>query len=68
LEFKLIDYPKADLTNKLSILEAEADESAFWLEMLAELRCGEKIELDRLTNEASLTAITVSSKKTVRGN
>jgi len=60
---------KADFVNKLSIVEEEADESAFWLEMIAEMRCADKVELDRLINEASqLTAIMVTSKKTARGN
>jgi four helix bundle protein len=60
---------KADFVNKLSIVEEEADESGFWLEMIAEMRCSEKVELDRLINEASqLTAIMVTSKKTARGN
>ncbi len=60
---------KPDFINKLSIVEEEADESAFWLEMLAELRNGDKVELARLSDEASqLTAIMVSSKKTARGN
>ena len=60
---------KPDFINKLSIVEEEADESAFWIEMLAELRSGDKVELARLSDEASqLTAIMVSSKKTARGN
>lgn len=60
---------KADFINKLSTVEEEADESAFWLEMLAELIDKENAELKRLTNEAcQLVAIMVSSKKTARGN
>jgi len=60
---------KADFVNKLSIVEEEADESAFWLEMLLELQPGEKAALLKLNNEASqLTAIMVSSRKTARGN
>jgi four helix bundle protein len=60
---------KPDFINKLFIVEEEADESEFWLEMLAELRSSDKTELARLSNEASqLTAIMVSSKKTARGN
>jgi four helix bundle protein len=60
---------KADFVNKLSIVEEEADESMFWIEMLTELRQGNDAELSRLASEASqLTAIMVSSKKTARGN
>ena len=60
---------KPDFINKLSIVEEEADESAFWLEMFAELRTGDKVELARLSDEVfQLTAIMVSSKKTARGN
>jgi four helix bundle protein len=58
---------KADFINKLSTVEEEADESALWLEMLADLVKKENLELARLTDEANqLTAIMVSSKKTAR--
>jgi len=60
---------KADFINKLSIVEEEADEAGFWLEMLGELQREEEGELSRLRNEASqLVAIMVASKKTARGN
>lgn len=63
---------RADFISKLSTVEEEADESALWLELLADLpRNGhaEDSELQRLTDEAyQLTAIMVSSKKTARGD
>jgi four helix bundle protein len=64
---------KADFINKLSTVEEEADESAFWLEILTELDGKENPDLKRLTNEAcqneacQLVAIMVTSKKTARG-
>ena len=68
---------KADFISKLGTVEEEADESGFWLEMLrdiAELRhlkieASTSKELARLLDESSqLVAITVSSRKTARGN
>jgi four helix bundle protein len=58
---------KADFINKLSIVEEEADESGYWLELLENLSVNNKLELGRLKNEASqLVAIMVQSKKTAR--
>ena len=68
---------KADFIAKLGIVEEEADESGFWLEMLcdiAELRhlpidARTSTELARLVGEANqLVAITVASRKTARGS
>jgi four helix bundle protein len=60
---------KADFINKLSMVEEEADESAFWLELLSDLDAKTNPELTRLQNEASqLVAIMVASKKTARGD
>ena len=59
---------KPDFINKLSIVEAEADEAALWIEMLMELNVSNSPELPRLLREANeLVAIMVSSKKTARG-
>jgi four helix bundle protein len=58
---------KADFINKLAIVEEEADESSYWLELLEELgiRCGSGLQ--RLQDEAGqLVAIFVSSKKTAK--
>jgi four helix bundle protein len=59
---------KADFIAKLSIVEEEADESIYWLELLEELKVQEP-ELPRLKDEGNqLVAIMVASKKTARGN
>ena len=59
----------ADFVHKLSIVEEEADESAFWLETLAELGLTEAPERVRLEREANeLVAIMVASRKTRREN
>ncbi len=67
---------KADFISKLGTVEEEADESGFWLEMLRDISQLGIVkfepqsfpELDRLEDEADqLVAITVASKKTVRG-
>ena len=59
---------KPDFINKLSVVEEEADESGYWLELLQCL-LEPNAELLRLKNEASeLTAIMVQSKKTARAN
>lgn len=57
---------KADFIAKLSIVEEEADESAFRLEVLLELEFSNS-EVQRLLREANeLVAITVASKKTAK--
>ena len=67
---------RADFIAKLGIVEEEADESAFWLEMIRDLSLIRHSNLDmrishelaRLRDEADqLVAITVASKKTARG-
>lgn len=62
---------KADFISKLSTVEEEADESALWLEMIAEeladLQLPPAMELPALLSEAGeLVAIMVASKKTAR--
>jgi four helix bundle protein len=60
---------KADFIAKLSIVEEEADESIYWLELSEELGMGQDKELQRLKDEANqLVAIVVASKKTARKN
>ena len=57
----------ADFIAKLSIVEEEADESMYWLELIGELTATQSKELRRLHNEANeLTSIFVQSKKTAR--
>jgi four helix bundle protein len=58
---------KADFINKLSIVEEEADESEYWLELVENLLSSNRMELVRLKSEAGqLVAIMVQSKKTAR--
>ena len=58
---------KADFINKLSIVEEEADESEYWLELAENLSGANREELVRLKSEAGqLVAIMVQSKKTAR--
>lgn len=59
----------ADFIHKLSIVEEEADESAFWLEVLHDLGMTESPERTRLESEANqLVALRVASQKTARGS
>lgn len=63
---------KADFISKLSTVEEEADESALWLEMIADELVDMKLppspENSALLSEAGeLVAIMVASKKTARG-
>ncbi|GGG40450.1 four helix bundle protein [Dokdonia pacifica] len=56
-----------DFIHKMKIVEEEADESMFWLEVLKEVSDVNPEEITRLISEANeLLAITVSSIKTVR--
>jgi four helix bundle protein len=59
---------RADFINKTSIVEEEADESCFWLELLVDaglLGSGQVQPLLREANE--ITAILVASRKTAAG-
>ena len=57
----------ADFIAKLSVVEEEADECMYWLELLSELTTGESKSIRRLHCEANeLTSIFVQSKKTAR--
>ncbi len=58
---------RADFIAKLSIVEEEADECVYWLELLEELVPQHQAALSRLKGEANeLVSIVVSSKKTAR--
>jgi four helix bundle protein len=60
---------KADFIAKLSIVEEEADESMYWMELLEGLGIHQDKEVQRLKDEASqLVSIIVTSKKTARTN
>jgi len=59
----------ADFINKLKIVEEEADESVYWLELFLEVLDTNHDEIKKLIKEANeLLAITVASIKTARAN
>lgn len=60
---------KADFIAKLGIVEEEADESIYWLEMLIEARIIKADLVAELLAEAhELTAIITASRKTAKRN
>ena len=59
---------QADFVHKLGIVEEEADESLFWLELVVEANLMPASRVEELIQEADeLTAIFVASRKTARG-
>ena len=59
----------ADFISKMGIVEEEADETLFWLELLEESDLVTAAKLSAIKNEANeLIAITVASIKTARRN
>ncbi len=59
----------ADFINKLKIVEEEADESVYWLELFSEIMDTNHDEINRLKKEGEeLLAITVASINTARKN
>jgi len=57
----------ADILHKLSIVEEEADESLYWLELLIESEIVSEKKLSVLTSDINeIVAMTVSSIKTLR--
>lgn len=57
----------ADFLNKLKIVEEEADESMYFLELLMMISVNEQLEMERLYKEANeILSIVVASIKTVR--
>ncbi|MCB0457283.1 MAG: four helix bundle protein [Flavobacteriaceae bacterium] len=56
-----------DFINKLKIVEEEADETMYWLELLKEFSKSHEKEIDSLHKESNeLLSITVASINTVR--
>jgi len=56
----------AEMISKISVVEEEADESAFWLELIADHGLLAHAKLASLSQEAGeLTAIMVASRKTL---
>jgi len=59
----------SDFISKLSIVEEEADETLFWLELIKEMEIVDKTLLNSLMQENNeIIAIIVSSIKTARNN
>ncbi len=58
---------RRDFVSKLGMVEEEADESLFWLELLEGLGCGSPLLGDLLREADELTAIITASRKTARG-
>ncbi|RPI16841.1 MAG: four helix bundle protein [Ignavibacteriae bacterium] len=57
----------AEFTSKLSIVVEEADETVFWLELLAESKIVEEIKLQCLMNEyLGITKILSHARKTIK--
>src|SRR5205085_2936850 len=60
---------QAEFISKITIVEEEADESAYWIELLIESDIIKKEKLDDLLKKANeLTAIFTSSGKTAKNN
>ncbi len=58
---------KPDFINKLNIVEEEADETMFWLEILEELGFKDNLKLQWLKDEANqILSIAVTAKKTAK--
>jgi len=57
-----------DMINKLKIVEEEADETAFWLEVLTESKILNQVQVAVLAKETDeILAMTIASIKTLRG-
>jgi four helix bundle protein len=57
----------ADVISKLAIVEEEADETLYWMELLIETRMASRDRLANLMRQADeITAMTVASIKTMR--
>ena len=60
---------KADFISKISIVEEEVDETAYWIELLLEAKAVTPEQVQYLQKEANeITAIAVTSIKTARRN
>lgn len=60
---------KADFVSKITIVEEEADETQYWLELLMDLGRGNRTEIVALIEEAKeLTAIFTASGRTAKHN
>ena len=60
---------QADFISKITIIEEEADESCYWLELICDAELIEKEKLNDIMKEADeLTAIFTASGKTAKEN
>ncbi len=60
---------RAAFVAKMAVVEEEADESLFWMEMLVDLEIVARADVAALMQESTeLLAIAAASKKTARGN
>jgi len=60
---------KADFVSKITVVEEEADETQYWLELLMDLDLANRKEVAALMEEAKeLTAIFTASGKTAKDN
>jgi four helix bundle protein len=60
---------QADVLHKLAIVEEEADETLYWIELLIEAEIVSEAKLSSLMAETDeIVAMTVASIKTLRGN
>jgi four helix bundle protein len=58
-----------DFIAKLSIVEEEADEAMYWMELIKELGCPDEPQLMKLHTEMNeITSIIVACKKTAKRN
>ena len=59
---------KPDFVSKMGIVEEEADETMYWIELLIDARIVERVRVAELLDEADeILSMTVSSIKTARG-
>ncbi len=60
---------RADFVSRITVVEEEADECSYWLELLHELHLIDDAQFQSLRKEADeLTAIFVTSSKTAKAN
>lgn len=60
---------QADFVSKITIVEEEADESAYWMELIIESELMKSERVNELLKEANeLTAIFTASGRTAKGN
>ena len=62
-------WSRAEFIAKLGVVEEEADEAAFWLELIIDSKIRSKTQIEPLLKEAGeLVAIMAASRKSAIGN